>query len=369
MREFRIINADVLEGLRGLPSESVHCCVTSPPYWGLRDYGTGTWEGGEPDCEHRSPTMRDGRNEDRAQLAGSAATNAAQLLLAHRSACGKCGAVKVDKQLGLERTPEEYTARMVEVFAEVLRVLRADGTCWMNLGDCYNSVNGFHRGEKYMDGGVPRTMEYPDRSGCGLKPKDLVGIPWRVAFALQADGWYLRSDIIWHKPNPMPESVTDRPTKAHEYLFLLTKSERYAYDAASIKEPITSLHSIARNKSTPRNFGASGEHNGCRTDRGRFADIETEDGRNKRTVWSIATEPYAEAHFAVMPTQLVEPCVMAGCPEGGTVLDPFAGSGTVGVVALRHARDFIGIELNPVYAEMARNRIMDDAPMFNSEVA
>ncbi len=313
MREFRIINADVLEGLRGLPSESVHCCVTSPPYWGLRDYG-------------------------------------------------------VSGQLGLERTPEEYVARMVEVFAEVRRVLRADGTCWMNLGDSYamGTKGSSGKGEKQISNAgtilADRSWSIPQ----GLKAKDLCGIPWRVAFALQADGWYLRSDIIWHKPNPMPESVTDRPTKAHEYLFLLTKSERYAYDAAAIAEPVSGgAHAPGQRTGT----GAKHEDspNGFIRDKCAYDVLPTI--RNKRTVWTIATEAFPEAHFATFPTQLVEPCVMAGCPEGGTVLDPFAGSGTVGVVALRHARNFIGIELNPVYAEMARNRIMDDAPMFNSEVA
>ena len=193
----------------------------------------------------------------------------------------------------------------------------------------------------------------------GLKPKDLVGIPWRVAFALQADGWYLRSDCIWAKPNPMPESVTDRPTKAHEYVFLLTKAERYFYDADAIAEPAAQ---------GARRFNGGHAGNTDRQDNGR-QDVAIVEDRNKRTVWSIATQPFPGSHFAVMPEALAEPCVLSGSRAGDTVLDPFAGSGTVGVVALKHGRSFIGCELNPAYAEMARNRIRDDAPLFNKPEA
>ncbi len=342
MRQFRIIEGDSLAVLRTLPDESVNCCVTSPPYWGLRDYG-------------------------------------------------------VVGQMGLERTPELYVAGMVAVFAEVRRVLRSDGTLWLNLGDSYarDAGKGQHKPgdagkQNYIiergNGRAASTATIGD----GLKAKDLVGIPWRVAFALQADGWYLRSDIIWHKPNPMPESVTDRPTKAHEYLFLLTKSERYAYDAAAIAEPATCgrIRGPALHADLVSTNGNSGLSRGAYRKTDKQAEVGSrrytgfndrwdakEDAgavnetRNRRSVWSICTEAYPGAHFAVMPTALVEPCVMAGCPEGGTVLDPFAGSGTVGVVALRHGRQFIGIELNPKYAAMARNRITDDAPMFNEEQA
>jgi len=239
-----------------LADKSVHCCVTSPPYWGLRDYGTA-------------------------------------------------------EQLGLEDTPEAYVANMVEVFREVRRVLRDDGSLWLNLGDSYASspASGGEQSATMTGGEHKRTPRTRYTRPPGLKPKDLVGIPWRVAFALQADGWYLRSDIIWHKPNPMPESVRDRPTKAHEYLFLLTKSKRYYYDADAINPA----------------------------------------GRNKRSVWTVATAPYAGAHFAVFPPKLIEPCILAGCPEGGTVLDPFAGSGTTGRVAIANRRRAVLCDVNAEY--------------------
>ena len=230
---------------------------------------------------------------------------------------------------------------MVALFREVWRVLADDGTLWLNIGDSYAGNN----------------------SGEGLKPKDLIGIPWRVAFALQADGWYLRSDIIWHKPNPMPESVTDRPTKSHEYLFLLTKSPRYYYDNEAIKEP--ALHPNIKHKSNKKPEGASVAYIGNPpTNLGRAGT--SDDGlRNKRDVWTINTKPFKGAHFAVMPEALVEPCVLAGSAEGDTVLDPFTGSGTVAVVANRHGRNFVGTELNAEYAQIAYDRITGDAPMLN----
>ncbi len=287
---------------RRAADESVQCCVTSPPYWGLRDYG-------------------------------------------------------VKGQFGLEKTPDEYVARMVQVFREVKRVLRKDGTLWLNLGDSYAQSEVRHRnGSNGTLAGGPETAwnagtaQTGKRLSHGLKPKELVGIPWRVAFALQADGWWLRSDIIWHKPNPMPESVTDRPTKSHEYLFLMTKSERYVYDAEAIsEEAITPLR--AREK-------GNGESAVDTKLRGHGSHCGTyEGGRNRRTVWTVATKPYKGAHFACFPPKLIEPCILAGCPEGGTVLDPFAGAGTTGMVALRHGRNFVGVELNPAYLDMARHRI------------
>ena len=236
----RTITADVFEGLAQLPDESVSCVVTSPPYWGLRDYGTGQWEGGDPECDHRSPTMRDGRNEDRSKLAGSEATNSYQLRLAHHAECGKCGARKIDSQIGLEPTLAEHIAVLVRVFREVKRVLRKDGTLWLNYGDAYNAgtsakcgagnpaIGGWNGSE--TDGGA--------RINCAsLKPKDLMMMPARLAIALQDDGWFLRSKIILHKLNPMPESVTDRPTCAYEELFLLAKQPRYFYDADAVREP------------------------------------------------------------------------------------------------------------------------------------
>lgn len=302
-----------------MPDESINCCVTSPPYYGLRDYG----------------------------------------------AAG---------QIGMETDFREYIARLVEIFEEVRRVLKSDGTLWLNLGDSYNASGRVGHGTRLgYKQATNRASDFgqdkPRPSDDSLKPKDLMMIPARVAIALQDAGWYLRSDIIWHKPNPMPESVTDRPTKAHEYLFLLAKSEKYAYDSEAIKEPCIEDRPLSNwegrkasgepiRRADP---GLTGQTNGTAT-------LTSVAGRNKRTVWTISTDPFPGAHFAVMPTALVEPCILAGCPEGGTVYDPFSGSGTVGVVALRHGRNFIGSELNPAYVEIARKRIQDDLPMFNEEV-
>jgi DNA modification methylase len=306
----RIINADVMDGLAQLESESVHCVVTSPPYFGLRDYG-------------------------------------------------------MPGQIGLEPTPGHYVYKLVQVFSEIKRVLRTDGTAWLNLGDSYQTQGG--RGEARMvelgkpsknaktvaeaRGLAPGTKKHP-----GLKPKDLIGIPWRVAFALQADGWWLRQDIIWSKPNPMPESVTDRCTKAHEYLFLLTKAERYFYDAEAIAEASSGLSGGGFSQKYLESQPAHGAMMLARpTDNGT---------RNKRSVWEVTTQPFPEAHFATFPPALIEPCIKAGCPEGGTVLDPFGGSGTTGLVADRLKRNAILIELNPEYAAMAERRVKGDAPLF-----
>jgi DNA modification methylase len=300
--DIQILQGDALATLRTLPDQSINCCVTSPPYWGLRDYG-------------------------------------------------------VRGQLGLEATPEEYVVHIVEVFREVRRVLRDDGTLWCNLGDSYAAStkgSGGHNPKQDSNAGSwhdARRWRIPG----GLKPKDLVGIPWRVAFALQADGWYLRSDIIWHKPNPMPESVTDRPTKAHEYLFLLAKSARYYYDADAIAEPATCF---GRQHTTgvqpPKEIAL--QRDGTHGIGGDLSINYERTTRNRRTVWTVATKPFKGAHFAAFPPKLIEPCILAGCPKGGTVLDPFAGAGTTGLVSKQHGRRFIGIELNPQYAAMARAR-------------
>jgi len=307
----KLINGDCLTELKNLEPESVHCCVTSPPYWGLRDYG-------------------------------------------------------VDGQLGLEKTPEEYVANMVSVFREVRRVLRKDGTLWLNLADSYaGGGRGFGYGGKQD---TNKGCEDMPRSviPTGLKAKDLCGIPWRVAFALQADGWYLRQDIIWAKPNPMPESVTDRCTKSHEYIFLLTKSAKYFYDAEAVKEP-NAPATVERAK-----------YHWCKPDTkaAQYQDMNglnrnetypmNEAGRNRRSVWTITTKPFKEAHFATFPEELIIPCIKAGCPKGGVVLDPFAGSGTTGVVAEKLGRDYILIELNPKYIEMADNRTWNVAPLFRT---
>ena len=386
MPDCSIICGDSLEQLRLLPDSSVQCCVTSPPYWGLRNYG-------------------------------------------------------VDGQLGLEKTPDEYVAKMVEVFAEVKRVLRDDGTLWLNMGDSYASSGTGNNGNSgYNDGRANRTTRLGGKSVPGLKPKDLCGIPWMLAFALRADGWYLRSEIIWHKPNPMPESVTDRPTKSHENIFLLTKKPRYFYDAEAIREPIEYPQD-----STPEDLARAFNRRRdqvpvphLRQDK-REPLGSTPTGRNKRSFWTITTKPYKQSHFATFPPEIPETCIKAGtsekgccaecggpwkrivkkatkfesgsgksgnpiagknglkCQGGGdtgdirkgpvietstigwqpqcecdgepipcVVLYPFFGAGTTGLVAQRLGRSFIGIELNPEYAELARTRIYDDQPLFAS---
>jgi DNA modification methylase len=434
---YNIITADCIDGLKTLADRSVHCCVTSPPYWGLRDYGTSTWEGGDKDCNHQresqgKPTW--GANSTgTSTLRGKPNNDNHERQPHYRDICGKCGAARVDVQIGLEQTPDEYVARIVEVFREVRRVLRDDGTCWINLGDTYVSnpgdtakVGGFQAAATAERISAESAMSL-NKHRSGLKPKDLVGIPWRVAFALQADGWWLRQDIIWHKPNPMPESVTDRCTKAHEYVFLLTKSQNYFYDAEAIKED------------------AKRER---RVEEAMHRELQDIGKRNRRSVWTITTKPYSGAHFAVFPPDLVEPCIRAGTSEHGccnncgapwdriverqvrydhvttehgkskigpyaqqtgngegthdirhgvyadtrtigwkascncsshfpppptyvvpcVVLDPFMGSGTTGAVALAMGRNFIGTELNPDYVQIAKKRIGNVMPLFTQSV-
>jgi len=265
---------------------------------------------------------------------------------------------------------------MVEIFREVKRVLRDDGTLWLNMGDSFASAwpaPNTRRNiiDNPMSGGKRGPHRQSKLGAWDLKEKDLIGMPWRVAFALQADGWWLRSDIIWAKPNPMPESVTDRPTKAHEYLFLLTKSERYYYDQDAVRERTgneLSLDEYAERTAKGATwqsgmpdgmYAGSHKHDGGRSH---------PSGRNIRTVWDIATQPFPEAHFATFPEALVEPCIKAGSKAGDVVMDPFAGSGTVGVVALKHGRSFVGLDLQPDYCRMAVKRIEDDAPLFNRKL-
>ncbi len=293
-----IITADASSALQSLPAESVQCCVTSPPYWGLRDYG-------------------------------------------------------VSGQLGLEKSPDEYVNNLRLIFEQVRRVLKADGTLWLNLGDSYNAGrNGGHPGggkQGYAWKGVQRS----GNNVPGLKPKNLVGIPWRVAFALQADGWYLRSEIIWHKSNCLPESVTDRPTKAHEHIFLMAKNAKYFYDADAIREP----HAADSIRRTKRKFvykhKPPGQTGHTRTPDG-FCHAK---GKNKRDVWRVSTKPFKGAHFATFPPDLIEPCILAGSKPGDTILDPFFGAGTTGLVASKHGRKYIGIELNPAYVAIAEERL------------
>jgi len=466
-----ILTGDVLDRLKELPDESVHCVVTSPPYWGLRDYGTARWEGGVAGCDHKQHHGSQGPTGQRADRRHPGD-------VPFKNLCGKCGAVRVDQQLGLEASFREYVAKVVVIFREVRRVLRSDGTLCLNLGDCYandakwggqsgnkNSTSAAAGYQGQLRKNLDRDPKRPGASknaiigGCiptgHLKPKDLMGMPWRVVFALQEHGWWLRADIIWAKTNPMPESVRDRPTKSHEYLFLLAKSQTYYYDAEAIKEECQAdTHArYARGRSDNHKWADGGPGNqtiatnkpgslfyrapgvnpkaaasvlGSKQNASFSAAIkDIVPFRNKRTVWTVNTQPFPEAHFATFPEKLIEPCILAGsspwcCPKcgapwrrvsetsyrnpgnrktngprsiarkyqeygsagfavrlekntvtltwvagcehgleprGATVLDPFCGSGTTGVVALRHGRQFVGIELNPSYVDMAHRRI------------
>jgi DNA modification methylase len=304
-----IYQGDCLDILPTLEPKSIQCCVTSPPYYGLRDYG----------------------------CAG---------------------------QIGLEPTPDAYVEKLVAVFREVRRVLKDDGTLWLNLGDSYNGSGG--AGGDYNDGGLKEGQpKYPGRNIHALKPKDLIGIPWRVAFASQADGWYLRQDIIWAKPNPMPESVTDRCTKSHEYIFLLTKSARYYYNNEAIGSEILDDTS-KRYKSGWNGNGDRGFPSGPQNHIHNFMDPNNNKRQwaNKKSVWSITTQPYKEAHFATFPEEIPRTCILAGSKKGDTILDPFSGAGTTGVVAEKLNRKYIGIELNPQYTKMAEDRIYNVQPLF-----
>lgn len=514
----KLICGDALEELKKMGGESVDCCITSPPYWGLRDYGTAKWEGGSVECDHKKPN-RCGSN------CNTGHTNETGIDF-YQETCAKCGAKRIDRQLGLEKTPEEYVAKMVEVFGEVKRVLKKEGTLWLNLGDSYagNREKSGHAGPHATCGNTKEECCAKfNKVTDGLKPKDLVGIPWRVAFALQSDGWYLRQDIIWHKPNPMPESVTDRCTKAHEYIFLLAKSQKYYFDADAIKEKTVDNEAIeeynnkyersikksatqiqsqstrqgeafglqqvgkdetdtqeicdvgsgqtlfeevcgeiqavgqkknscgqthkdkeiqGNSKEIPElakgqgvfSEGSSQETSDDEVDDLRFdgrtvgndkkraglslcdlpsektthqrpynsdnegratysekytstlSELQHKEGhkniqpkgqfpnsfhiartqgkkdtqyslRNKRSVWTVNTKPFKGAHFATFPEDLILPCVLAGCPKDGTILDPFSGAGTTGVVAKKNNRNFIGIELNENYFKIAQRRI------------
>ena len=303
----KIYNEDCLTFLKQMPDQYVECCITSPPYFGLRDYG----------------------------MAG---------------------------QIGLEETPEAYVEKMVAVFREVRRVLKDDGTLWLNLGDSYASNTKGSCGPSSKQDSNAGSRYNPRKFNHGVKEKDLMGIPWMVAFALRADGWYLRQDIIWHKPNSMPESMTDRCTKSHEYIFLLSKSLQYYFDAKAIAEQQqqSSRERLTRGWNGDGDRGyPNGPQNHLKNYMGSFDSVEeTPLTRNKRDVWTVTTKPYREAHFATYPPDLIEPCIKAGCPEGGIVLDPFMGAGTTALVAHKLNRNYIGTELNPEYCQIAEKRIL-----------
>ena len=354
MSSIKILQGNCLDRLRDLPEKSVNTCVTSPPYWGLRDYGTGEWVGGDPDCLHMR-TNKMNKENITGQKAMFDQVNAVGDSI-YKSECPKCGATRKDEQLGLEETPEQFTENLVKLFREVRRVLRDDGTVWLNLGDSYSSGGRKTTNNQDLRGDKEYGVTRPKPSK-GIKEKDLIGIPWRVAFALQADGWYLRQDIIWHKPNPMPESVQDRCTKAHEYIFLLSKSPKYYYDNEAIKEKVKQDWGT-RDRSSGKYHN---EGTGLQPHSGLEKSYET---KNKRSVWSVSPVAYKEAHFATYPPELIKPCILAGCPEGGTVLDPFGGSGTTAQVSNNLNRNAILCELNPEYVEIAKGRLQESLGMF-----
>ena len=428
MSNVTLLQGDCLAVLKGLPNQSIQCCVTSPPYYGLRDYGTAKWEGGDINCDHKKGEPK-WRSRDKSTIAY--AESQGHNLESWGKICGKCGAIRIDDQIGLEETPEIYINKLVAVFAEVKRVLKDDGTLWVNMGDSY-WANRPTNGQSYNDNEVQRKRaggsERPD-----IKPKDLIGIPWMLAFALRDDGanspqtmyavekirtallsdyetweevpdktrnviesldreyndahkggWWLRSDIIWHKPNPMPESVTDRPTKSHEYIFLLAKSQHYYCDMEAIKELATGYDGRKDDQfkgavksydgvmpgGKPQSFAQNGhkrwEYKNLQEDSQKPNSMHMKrlvgeeylsPVRNKRDVWTVTTKPYKGAHFATFPPDLIEPCILAGSRIGDTVQDPFNGSGTTGAVAIKHNRDYIGIELNPAYIKLTEERL------------
>lgn len=403
MSSYEILLGDSREQLKKLPDNSIDCCITSPPYYGLRDYGTGKWVGGNPDCPHRrlskasDKTITGHAQEELKSNVGDAI---------YKTVCPLCGAVREDNQIGLEETPEEYVDSMMKVFDEVFRVLKPTGTLWLNIGDSYwgSGSRGWDFSDKLTEAsklqsgskGTINLSNIPKLTGktdTGIKNKDLIGIPWMLAFACRRAGWYLRQDIIWHKPNPMPESVKDRCVKSHEYIFLLSKEPRYYFDYKAIQEEAITNENRPAGIEREREYGYDSKRNNnpeaylaspkikIRFGGSKYGDNddphfatksgkewepqtkEDEDGyyivRNKRDVWTVNPDSFKGAHFATFPPKLVEPMVLAGCPVGGTVLDPFTGSGTTGVVALLNGRNFVGCELNAEYHAMATKRIQE----------
>jgi DNA modification methylase len=354
-----ITAGDARTVLAGWPAGAVQTVVTSPPYYLLRDYGTGRWEGGDPACDHRK--VRDAAFAVATSTLGGGKKTTGHLQEGYSGQCARCGARRIDEQIGLESSLDAYIANLVQVFRAVRRVLRPDGTLFLNIGDSYsNAGRAGSRGRKRGAGKPGWT------AGGALGDKQLLLIPARVALALQSDGWVLRSDIIWSKPNCLPESVTDRPTKSYEHVFMFSKQTRYYYDADAIREPMAEASAARYNYA----FGGDKSAHLLATDQvhTRPIGMREQDGlRNARDVWSISTEQFAESHFAVMPTELARRCILAGSRPGDVVADPFTGAGTVGVVALRHGRGFWGAELNESYVQMARERIVGDSPLFNRQ--
>ena len=359
----KIYEGNCVDVLKTFPDNSINCCITSPPYYGLRDYGTAKWVGGDPNCPHKRLSKQSDKTitgHAQAELIG----NVGDAIF--KTVCPLCGAVREDLQVGLEESPEEYIQRLVEIFREVRRIMTDDGTLWINIGDTYNAssynkseltVNVNHK-QATNKGSYENGVERPKAECC--KPKDLIGIPWMLAFALRNDGWYLRQDIIWAKPNPMPESVKDRCTKSHEYIFMLTKSPKYYFDSEAIQEKALEESAVRykyefMNGKEQKDFRPNGASNtpGMK----QFTGM-----RNKRDVWNVVPSHYKEAHFATFPEELVYPMLIAGCPRDGVVLDTFMGSGTVAVVAKKNHRKYIGIDLNAEYIKMAERRLRTTTP-------
>jgi DNA modification methylase len=362
--DVRLYHGDSLQVLQELPDRSVHMCATSPPFYGLRDYGTGEWDGGDPGCDHvlKGSHKPQPRLEQGLTDGGVSAWSARDVWVPpSANECELCGARRVDKQIGLEETPDQWVQNLVRVFREVRRVLRDDGTLWVEIGDSYNGggVGGGPPGERLVGTGDFRADSRSTTRAPNVKQKDLLGQPWLLAFALRADGWWLRSEIIWARPNPMPESVTDRPTKSHSTVFLLSKQPRYFYDADAIREGFNAeahakaARAIARDDYTDPSNGSMAKPRDAFTQHRDY----NPGGANARSVWNIPTQPTPFAHFATWPEALCRRMILAGSPEGGVVLDPFAGSGTTCLVARNHGRHSIGIELNEQYLEIAAKRL------------
>ena len=397
----KIYLGDSLTTLKTFPDGFVNCCISSPPYWGLRDYGTANWEGGDTKCDHKGKPFATANKLHEGQPKNELHKEF------FKEICGKCGAKRIDEQIGLESTPDEYVSKLVELFREVRRVLKDDGVLWLNLGDSYYNFRGYtdYATKQSCSSNEAHVMNTP----CGkrnviqegLKGKDLVGIPWMVAFALRADGWYLRQDIIWHKPNPMPESVTDRCTKSHEYIFLMSKSSQYYFNNEAIKEKAIygmngedkrpsgvvrdreydydskqkamgrhknlqekgqsnhTMHVKRDKRAGEGRIAYGGKRNG-EEGQGQESFVSIPEYRNKRDVWTISTKPYSGAHFATFPEDLILPMVLAGCPAGGVILDPFMGAGTTALVAKKNGCSYVGCELNPAYIEIAEKRIAQE---------
>ena len=430
METNKIYQGDCGELVKKLPDGSVNCCITSTPYFGLRDYQTAKWEGGDVNCDHKGVPMRTkaGFNERYFGKPNVGTDKQGEDREFYKHSCPKCGAIRVDAQIGLEESPGQYVEKLVGLFREVRRVLTKDGTLWLNLGDSYANPSKPGGGDPSIGKRNLGGSNYPQKLvPQGLKPKDLIGIPWMVAFALRDDGcadlkachtlervmsglldeyegepipdkvisvlerlqqeyqqakgnsWYLRQDIIWAKPNPMPESVTDRCTKSHEYIFLLSKSAKYYFDADAIKQPIKDSSILRLSQDIENQAGFTrvpGKTNGNmkavahksaitpgQTPHtkalNRMAGIPDPiyQSANKRSVWTVTTKPFKDAHFATYPEELIIDCVKAGCPKGGVILDPFMGAGTTGLVARKLGRNYIGFELNPEYIKIAEKRI------------